>query len=155
MIYAPAIYREMLLKIYANLGVAVSLAEPSAITGKESRTRIKVNDRGYGVINFEQIGPNAAIELSQALRDLRALNASSVQLSAPVNDPGLPRLTDAARSLGFFFCGLGPAFLNGADTFLLQFLSEPLDTGKLQLLTEPAKELVAFIDRDRAETQKT
>jgi hypothetical protein len=38
----------------------------------------------------------------------------------------------------------------GADTFLLQWLSEPLDTGKLQLFTESAKELVAFIDRDRA-----
>jgi hypothetical protein len=154
MIHAPAIYREMLLKIYANLGVTVSVAEPSAVASKESRTGIKVNDRGYGVINFEQIGPNAAIELSQALRDLRALNASSVQLSAPVNDPGLPQLADAARSLGFFFCGLGPAFLNGADTFLLQLLSEPLDTGKLQLLTELAKELVGFIDRDRAATKK-
>jgi len=28
-------------------------------------------------------------------------------------------------------------------------LSEPLDTGKLQLFTDAAKELVAFIDRDR------
>jgi hypothetical protein len=152
-IYAPAIYQEMLLKIYANLGVTVSVAGASAIVVKESRTGIKVNDRGYGVINFEQIGPNAAIELSQALRDVRALNASSVQLSAPVNDPGLPRLTDAARGLGFFFCGLGPAFLDGADSFLLQWLSQPLDTGKLQLLTDLAKELVAFIDRDRAATQ--
>jgi len=154
MIYAPAMYRQILLKIYASLGVAVSVAEPSAVVAKESRTGIKVNDRGYGVINFEQIGPNAAIELSQALRDLCALNASSVRLSAPVNDPGLERLTDAARGLGFFFCGLGPAFLDGTDTFLLQWLSQPLDTGKLQLLTELAKELVAFIDHDRAATQK-
>ena len=153
-IYAPAEYRDILLKIYANLGVTASFASPSAGAAKESRTGIKVNDRGYGVINFEQIGPNAAIELSQALCDLRALNARSVQLSAPVNDPGLPRLTDAARGLGFFFCGLGPAFLNGADTFLLQSLTEPLDTGKLQLFTEMAKELVTFIDRDRAATQK-
>jgi hypothetical protein len=44
--------------------------------------------------------------------------------------------------------------LDGGDTFLLQLLSEPLDTGKLQLLTELAKELVGFIDRDRAATQK-
>jgi hypothetical protein len=154
MIYAPAMYQEMLLKIYASLGVTVTVAESSAVVAKESRTGIRVNDRGYGVINFEQIGPNAAIELSQALRDVRALNASSVQLSAPVNDPGLPRLTDAARGLGFFFCGLGPDFLKGADSFLLQSLSERLDTGKLQLLTELAKELVAFIDRDRAATQK-
>ena len=151
-IHAPAPYREMLLKIYASLGVTVSVAAPAAAAAPESRTGIKVNDRGYGVIHFERIGPDAAIELGQALRDVRALGASSVQLSAPVGDPGLPLLTDAARGLGFFFCGLGPAFADGADTFLLQLLSEPLDTGKLQLFTDLTKELVAFIDLDRAAT---
>ncbi len=59
-------------------------------------------------------------------------------------------LTDAARTLGFFFCGLGPSVANGADTFLLQWLSEPLDTGKLQASPNRPKKLVAFIDRDRA-----
>ena len=111
-----------------------------------------MNDRGYGMIYFERIGPDAATELKQALRDVRALGASSVQLAAPVGDPGLLLLTDAARSLGLFFCGLGPAFDDGADTFLLQSLNEPLDTGKLQLFTDLTKELVAFIDRDRAAT---
>jgi hypothetical protein len=151
-IYAPAPYREVLLKIYADLGVTASIAAPAAVAASESRTGIKVNDRGYGVIHFDRIGPEVAIELNQAPRDLRGLGASSVQLSGPIGDPGLPLLTDAARSLGFFFCGLGPAFANGADIFLLQLLSEPLDTGKLQLLTGLAKELVAFIDRDRAAT---
>jgi hypothetical protein len=148
-IYAPAPYREMLLKLYASLDVTVASGAPAAAAA-DSRTSIKVNDRGYGLISFQRIGPSAAIELAQALRDVRALGARSVQLSAPVADPGLPSLTDAARTLGFFFCGLGPSFANGADTFLLQWLSEPLDTGKLQLFTEPTKELVAFIDRDRA-----
>ena len=111
-----------------------------------------MNDRGYGVINFERIGSDVAIELSQALRDVRGLGARSVQLSAPVGDPGLTLLTDAARGLGFFFCGLGPAFAEGTDTLLLQLLSEPLETGKLQLFTDLAKELVAFIDLDRAAT---
>jgi hypothetical protein len=64
-------------------------------------------------------------------------------------------LTDAARGLGFFFCGLGPAFADGADTFMMQHLSEPLDTGKLQLFTDATKELVAFIDQDRAATAQT
>ena len=151
-IHAPAPYREMLLKIYASLGVTVSVAAPAGAAAPESRTGIKVNDRGYGVIHFDQIGPEAAVELGQALRDVRGLGASSVQLSALVGDPGLPLLTDAARGLGFFFCGLGPAFADGADTFLLQSLSEPLDTGKLQLFSDATKELVAFIDRDRAAT---
>ena len=154
-IHAPAPYRDMLLKIYASLGVSVSVADPANAAVGPSQTSIKVNDRGYGLIHFERIGSNAAIELGQALRDVRALGASSVQLSAPVGDPGLPLMTDAARGLGFFFCGLGPAFAEGADTFLLQSLSEPLDTGKLQLLTDQTKELVAFIDRDRAETAQS
>ena len=144
----------MTFKLYASLGVTVSVAAPAIETASESRTSSKVNDRGYGVIHFEQIGPEAAIELSRALRDVRDQGASSVQLSAPVGDPGLPRLTDAARGLGFFFCGLGPAFAAGADTFLLQLLSEPLDTARLQLFTDTAKELVAFIDRDRAATER-
>jgi hypothetical protein len=149
-IQAPAPYRDMLLKLYASLGVSVSVAAPAAPPAADSRTGIKLNDRGYGLISFQRIGPNAAIELAQALRDVRALGASSVQLSAPIGDPGLPLLTDAARDLGFFFCGLGPGFANGADTFLLQSLSEPLETSKLQLFTDLAKELVAFIDGDRA-----
>jgi len=149
-IQAPAPYRDMLLKLYASLGVSASVAAPASPPAADSCTGIKVNDRGYGAISFERIGPNAAIELAQALRDVRALGASSVQLSAPIGDPGLALLTDAARDLGFFFCGLGPAFSDGGDTFLLQSLNEPLDTAKLQLFTDLAKELVAFIDRDRA-----
>ncbi len=151
-IHAPPPYRDMLFKIYASLGVTASVAAPSAAAAPDSHTGIKVNDRGYGAIHFERIGPEAAIELGQALRDVRALGANAVQLSAPVGDPGLPLLTDAARGLGFFFCGLGPCFADGADTFLLQQLSEPLDTSKLQLFTDLSKELVAFIDRDRAAT---
>jgi RimJ/RimL family protein N-acetyltransferase len=151
-IHAPEPYRDMVLRLYASLGVQVSVAAPAAPSAPESRTGIKLNDRGYGVIHFERIGAEAAVELGQALRDVRALGAAAVQLSAPVGDPGLPLLTDAARGLGFFFCGLGPAFADGTDTFLLQALSQPLDTGKLQLLTDLTKELVAFIDRHRAAT---
>ncbi len=148
-IHVPAPYRQILHKVYASLGVAVSEPAMAGSAAQESRTSIKVNGRGYGVIEFEQIGLNAAIELAQALRDVRALGAHSVQLSASVDDPGLPLLTNAARELGFFFCGLGPAFGEGGDLFLLQLLSEPLDTGKLQLFTEQTKDLVAFVDSDR------
>jgi hypothetical protein len=152
-IQAPEPYREMLLEIYKSLDVVVAVAEASGAAVPDSRTAIKVNDRGYGVIQFERIGPNCAIELEQALRDVRALGARSVQLSAPIADPGLATLTEAARGLGFFFCGVGPAFADGADLFLLQLLSDPLDTGKLQLFTDQAKDMVAFIDRDRGVLQ--
>ena len=148
-VYPPEPYRETVLQIYDSLGVAVSAGAPAAPTATEFKTRIDVDPRGYGKIHFEQVGPSAGMELKQALRDVRSLGARSVQLSAPIDDPGLPLLADKARDLGFFFCGLGPAFSDGTDMLLLQLLGEPLDTGKLQLLTNRTKELVSFIERDR------
>ncbi len=150
-IHAPERYREILLKIYASLGAPVTVAATSGVASGDSRIGTKVNDRGYGVIEFDRIGPDFAAGLEQSLRDVRASGARSVQLSAPIGDPGLPLLSDAARNMGFFFSGLGPAFADGADLLQLQWLSESLDTGKLQLFTDQAKQLVAFIDRERAE----
>ncbi len=147
--YLPEPYRKIALQIYESLGVTVSACEPAAPTAEESKTRIEVDHRGYGKIHFEEVGSNAGIELKQALGDVRSLGARSVQLSAPVDDPGLPLLTDRARDLGFFFCGLGPEFSDGADTLLLQLLSDPLDTRKLQLFTNQTKDLVSFIELDR------
>jgi hypothetical protein len=149
-IYAPEPYREVLRGIYASLGATVSEFAVAGSAAPQSRTSMKVNGRGYGVIAFELIGSNAAIELGQALRDVQALGARSVQLSAPLDDPGLSLLTEAARDLGFFFCGLGPSFADFRDLFLLQLLNEPLDTSKLQLFTDLTKDLVAFIDSDRS-----
>ena len=148
-IYPPEPYRKTMLQIYESLGVPVLACESAAPSAKESKTSIKVDHRGYGKIHFEQVGPNAGIRLKQALQDVQSLGARSVQLSAPVDDPGLPLLVDRARDLGFFFCGLGPAFSDGTDALLLQFLSDPLDTGKLQLLTDQTKDLVSFIELDR------
>jgi hypothetical protein len=69
MIHAPEPYRDMLLELYASLGVKVSVVAPAALSATESRTGIKLNDRGYGAIHFERIGPEAAIELGQARRE--------------------------------------------------------------------------------------
>lgn len=145
-------YEPVVKNIYDTLGVTVELAGREAPTAGDSRTALKVNDRGYGVIRFERIGSNCSVELAQALRDTRSLGARSLQLSARVSDPALPDLIDAARTLGFFFCGLGPGFADGEDMLLLQMLTEPLDTAKLQLFTDEAKALVAFIDADRRAT---
>jgi hypothetical protein len=154
-VHAPERYREVLLELYAAIGAPVAVACPSSELATDSRTAVKVNGRGYAVVTFDQIGSNAPVELRQALRDVRALGASTVQLSGVIGDPGLPGLSEAARDLGFFFCGIGPGFADGADTFWLQWLSEPLDTSKLQLFTDGAKRLVAFIERDRVAVAAT
>ncbi|MCX7348699.1 MAG: hypothetical protein NTZ54_03980 [Alphaproteobacteria bacterium] len=142
-------YADVLRQIYSRLGAEVAAPGQPQPTPTASTTRIAVNDRGYGIIRVEAIGSNCAIEIAQALADVHSLGARSVQLSSRVADPGLPLLIATARDLGFFFCGLGPGFAEGEDLLLLQLLTEPLDTAKLQIFTEEAKALVAFIEADR------
>ncbi len=149
-IHAPDSYREIMLQIYARLGVKVATCARLSPAVAESKTGISIDHRAYGKIHFAQIGANVGIELRQAVRDVLGLGARAVQLSALVSDPGLPLLAEEARSQGFFFCGVGPAFCDGEDILMLQFLVDPLDVSKLQLYADPAKELVSFIEKDRA-----
>jgi hypothetical protein len=148
-IHAPQPYRAIMLEIYRSLGVTASTLSTAELSAAQSQTQISINRRGYGRVLFEQIGADAGVELRQAFRDALGLGARAVQLAAPVDDPGLPGLVKEARELGFFFCGLGPAFLDGKDLLMLQYLADPLDVTKLQLYTDRAKQLVAFIESDR------
>ena len=126
--------------------------------------RIAIADVDHPPVNALSHGVRAglweAVERVDASPDLDALviicagrtffsGADIKEFGKPAQDPQLPQLTAAARGLGFFFCGLGPAFADGDDLILMQRLSEPLDTGKLQLFTDEAKDMVAFIEADR------
>src|SRR5262249_17523479 len=129
--------------------VAVSRRDGQPLTAPTSSTTVKVDHRGYGKILFERIGGDSGVELAQALSDVRGLGARAVQLSVPIDEPGLGPLVEAARREGFFCCGLGPAFADGRDTLLLQRLDDPLDVEKLQLFSDTTKKLAAFIAEDR------
>jgi hypothetical protein len=148
-IYVPRYYQDVVMELYAALGAAVASALPNGPHVQESKITVTVNDRGHAVISFEAIGAGAGAELRRAFHGVHASGAMSLQLSVRLDDPGLPELCGTARNLGFFFSGLGPAFAEGADTLSLQWLGEPLDTDKLQLFSDGAKRLIAFIDRDR------
>jgi hypothetical protein len=148
-IYAPEPYRAVMLRIYESLGAKAAASQSGAPAAENSKTKVSIDTRGYGKIHFEQVGAKAGIELNQAFQDILGLGARAVQLSAPVDDPGLPLLAEEARKRGFFFCGVGPAFFDDRDILMLQFLSDPLDLDKLQLYTDRARELVSFIKGDR------
>jgi len=146
---APARYRDILTSIYGALRVAFTFVDPAPVSAERSRIGVHSNARGFATIAFEEIGPNAEVELGQAVDDLLAFGAKTVLLSCAVDAAGMQPLAEAARAHGFFFSGIGPAFTNTTDLLFMQKLTEPLDVGKLQLLTGLSKQLVAFIDSDR------
>lgn len=150
-IYAPTQYHEILRKIYQALGADLSFATPATELTGQSGVAIKMEKSGVGDIRFTKIGAGVAVELRQICSDLLDFGVKSLRLSAPLGDPGVPVLVDAARACGFFFSGVAPCFEDGADALLMQYLVEPLDIDKLQIYADQTKELAAFIAGDRIE----
>ena len=150
-IHAPACYHDILSKIYQSLGVDVSFTTPEPAMAAQSRAAIKTEKSGVGDIRFTSIGAGVAGELRQMCSDLLDFGVKSLRLSAPLSDPGVPALVDAARACGFFFSGVSPCFEDGADALLMQYLVEPLDIDKLQIYADQAKDLTAFVAKDRAQ----
>jgi hypothetical protein len=140
----------MLAKLYAAIQAEVIFAEPQESAAAESTVESTLGDGGIGEIRVHAVGSQPAVELERILRDLVDRGAQHVSLSAPLHDAGTPALAEAARNTGFFFSGLGPGFVDGGDALLMQWLGTPIDTGKLQIYAEQARDLVFFLEADRA-----
>jgi hypothetical protein len=149
-IHAQARYRDILAKLYGAIGAEVAFADPQASSAAATRSIMKFDEESAGEIRFQSVGRDAPRDLQQMHSVLLGKGARYISLSIPLNDPGGPFLAEAARDLGYFLSGLGPAFAQGSDVLLLQYLAEPLDTNKLQIYSDQARELVSFIDADRA-----
>jgi hypothetical protein len=104
-----------------------------------------------GTITVRRAGGDTADDLLQARRDLcEVAGAEVVYLELPLAQPATPFLCEAAERAGFFFAGIGPCFAPDGDTLRFQFLNAPLDTSLLQILSPFARELLAYIDGERA-----
>lgn len=148
LIYAPPAYREMIAQISGSLGVMPRFSSDFGAVAKNSSIQVRLDKQGSAHITIDKIGAEIGTELKLTFTNLISLGAEYIQLSAPLSDPGMSLLVDVARALGFFFCGIGPAFFNTGDALLLQFTAHPVDVSKLQLFADQTRALVGFIDKD-------
>jgi serine/threonine-protein kinase RsbW len=146
----------MLQRIYGHLDTSVTWEVPATGDGGASDEPGEVAvsfypSWGFGSISVEQPGSASPAEIRRAWRDLCDLaGAEAVYLELSLARPETPALCSAAESAGFFFAGLGPQFAPDGDVLRLQFLNTALDTSQIQLLDPFAKELLAYIDSERA-----
>jgi hypothetical protein len=141
-------YAAVVRHLFGLLGAAsipVVVPDPAAPT----RLSAVANPRGCAHVMVESIGSDVGNAIVSAVATPAVREARTVRLALPLAGAGLDRAIEAARALGFFFSGLGPSFSGDADILELQRLAEPLDTGKLQILTDQTRELLAFVEADR------
>lgn len=154
--HAPAHHRAMLARIYAHLGTPVDLrtvdeaASRAALAGDGELAVRLYRGWGYGAIRVHRVGTDTAAQVRQARRDLcDAAGAKVVYLELPLAQPGAPAVCLDAEGDGFFFSGVGPHFAPDGDTLRLQYLAVDVDPSKLQIASDFARELVAYVAAER------
>jgi hypothetical protein len=142
-------HHDMLGRIREQYGVPVRLQEAGRAEGPgEISLELEV-DVQAGSIRVDRVGSDTADAIRRARRDLFAVGVKALTLELPLAQPGTAELCRAAEEEGFFFCGLGPAFAGDGDALLMQFLAADLDLSLVQTDGPFAKELLAYVGRER------
>ncbi len=152
---APSRHREMLAKIYGNLGAPRQFLQPSGPLGHGRLAVHYDKETGAGIIQVNRIGIDTLPEIEQARADLCDMaGAAIVGLNLPLAQGGTPYLSDAAESFGFFFSGVLPHSAADGDFLRLQYLNAALNLDRIHLSAPFAQELLAYVLADRARVQQ-
>ncbi|HLN30522.1 MAG TPA: hypothetical protein VK395_22450 [Gemmataceae bacterium] len=150
-VHAPNWHKAMCARIYDQFQLAVDFREPGPIDGPGRLAVDFSKEMQEALIRVQEVGTDTAAEVSQAHRDL--CNTGGVQaiiLELPLAQAGTAELCRSAEEDGFFFSGIGPCFASDGDALRLQFLNIELDIGLLQIENPFARELVAYVGKERA-----
>jgi anti-sigma regulatory factor (Ser/Thr protein kinase) len=155
-LFPPAQHREMIARLYRELGVehdyvipvaAAAPAEPSSIESSANPSE------GCAEIFVARYGSDAVREVKKLLRSFCLRQMAAVNLFLNLEDPLTAVLAGEFEKLGFFFAGILPRARVG-DTLILQYLNNvDLDYGKIVAYSPSARQTLAYIrERDPNES---
>jgi serine/threonine-protein kinase RsbW len=148
--FAPSGHREMIAKLYVNLGIEAEIKEDfgsSTRVDRESALRVHASARmQFARIVIERSGTDIVNQVQTAMRALLIQRFEVIQLYLDLSDSSTARLTGALEDLGFFFAGILPEGFAHGDGLILQFLNNvPIDYDAIKVESKVARELLAYI----------
>ena len=154
-VHVAAPHREMLSRIYQQYGIAHELCDnaPEVETGDivlQHEPEVQT-----GTIRVCRAGADTAAAIREARERLcDECGAQAITLELPLVQPETAEVCRAVEEDGFFFSGLGPACAADGDVLLLQYLVEDLDLSLIQIENPFAKDLLAYVGRERERVRK-
>ena len=149
-LYAPPQHREMIARLYQNLGAthdwATAPVPPPALLDAASEILADVSDsESCAEIFVKRYGQNVIREIRHLLRDYCLRQTACINLFLNLEDPATQTLTAEFEKLGFFFSGVLPCARIG-DTLILQYLNNvDLAYEKIAVSSDMARELLGYI----------
>lgn len=122
-IYAPSHHRAVIEDICRRIHLNRNFAGTGDAAGGETRLAVRVRpEMRMVILTVQSYGSDAAHQVRHCLMDLCRKKVDVIYLDLPLGDPGTASHCSAFESLGFFFAGVIPEFLNG-DVLRLQYLN--------------------------------
>jgi hypothetical protein len=147
-------HREICGRIYAQFGVQVEWPESDAADGPGEHVVDFRPELQRAIVQVRRVGHDTADAVSRIRRELcRDGRVEVVYIELPLSQPGTAAVCEAAEEDGFFFSGVAPLYLTGGDAIRLQHLAVELDTSLLQIENPFARELLDYVERERARTR--
>jgi len=148
--FAPAHHREIIAKLYDNLGIRREMkTDPGSDTHGVGESSLRIHASGrmqFARMVIERSGTDIVSQVQTALKELLIQKFEIIQLCLDLSDSSTARLTGAFEDLGFFFAGLLPKGFARGDGLVLQYLNNvPLDYAAINVESQVARELLAYI----------
>jgi hypothetical protein len=151
-LHLPPRHHALADRIFRGTGrqVEFSNSQSAAVSTNGSRIDSSYDARlQQGNISVLATGHDADLRISDAEHTFRAQGAEVVFAELPLQEPATSALCEAMERRGYFFCGFAPRDPLTKDRLLLQKLMVPLDVARVQLASEFARELLAYIAGER------
>ena len=144
-LYLPEKHREIMEKIYENMGVELEAGRDIRISQKSVLDAKYNAPWGFGVINFLELGFDFKKSLKNAFYQLKlSTQADLFFLNVPLTDWAIDEYVETIESLGFFFCGVLPYALDGRDIIRFQYLNTMVDVDRIQVDEDFAREIFNY-----------
>jgi hypothetical protein len=145
-LYPPARHREMIARIYAQIGLPFRIGPPVEVLPENSRIVGKYHSAwGFGTIDVADIGRDFVSAFAEVFTDLRYVaRADVIFLNLPLEDGGLEWAVELAEKRRFFFCGVAPYHFDGRDSLRFEYVNTLIDTSKLQVYSDFGREVANY-----------
>lgn len=146
-VHAPARHRDMIGRLYANLGAPVAFAEPeSTVAAPRTVMQTRVHTlRALAEMSVSVYGGDFIPVMREELRRLFIDEIRVIEIYLSLDDPLTPAMAEALERMGFFFTGILPQTRRG-DALVMQYLHGiQLDFSRLVVVGEVAQSLLEYV----------
>lgn len=153
--HLPDYHRPWVDRIYELLGRRVEYGQAQKPAGPAKLTSSYDPPTQQGRVRVTEAGSDSREQIEAARHGLvNNFGAEVIYLELPLHRPGSAEVCAQAEALGFFFSGIVPQPPGSGDWLRLQWLKAPLDLTLLQIESAFAREMLAYIGRERERVAK-